>query len=348
LGAILRPGHESQRIHLDRPSVAVSGDEAPFVQHAAHDLADYLKDLTGGDVGITHELTKGRGTSIVVGAELAGQVHPGLLANRNLGKEGFVIKASEAGENQRVVVAGGEAGGTSFGVATLMGMIRGGESKVFIDCPGEIESVPKLALRGIHLNGWPLGHPYAFRAWSEHDWQKYIDMIWLERANLLLLWPAIEILPLPLSNEDRAYLEEVRRVVDYAQQQRGIEVWIMHSANRIALNDCGERDPKPRPYWVNGCQRDMNPAAWEQFARIEKSFDTFYSILNNAAGYVMIDSDPGGWPGSPISDQLRIFQMARGLLDKHNLKGREAILVDWMWVGWGRHKFFASEETVSA
>ncbi|MBI4164452.1 MAG: hypothetical protein HY508_01825 [Acidobacteria bacterium] len=31
--------------------------------------------------------------------------------------------------------------------------------------------------------------------------------------------------------------------------------------------------------------------------------ETFYQILNNAAGYVMIDSDPGGWPQSPISSR---------------------------------------------
>ncbi len=333
-------------IHLDHISIAVGAYEPAYVQHALRDLAEYLKELTGKDVRINQEVAKDGGTSIVVGADLARHVDPGVLENWKLGKEGFVIKPAAAGGGPRLVVAGAEPGGTNFGIATLMGMIRKEGNAVSVRCGPEIMSVPKLSLRGIHLNGWPLRHPYAFRAWSESDWQRYIDMIWLERANLLLLWPAVEILPLPLSTEDLAYLQEVRRVVDYAQQKRGIEVWIMHSANRIALTDCGERDPKPRPYWVNHCQKDMNPAVPEQFARIEKSFDTFYSILNNASGYVMIDSDPGGWPQSPISEQLRIFQAARNLLDKHHVRGREALLVDWMWVGWGRHKFASAEETV--
>jgi hypothetical protein len=334
------------RFSLQGTSIAVGANEPAFVLHAVGDLADYLRELTGSEVRITHEAGKSIGKSIVVGADLVRQAYPGLLESRKLGKEGFVLKLGGAGDSQQLIVAGAEPGGTNFGLATLMGMIRREGGAVSMDCPSEMESVPQLSVRGIHLNGWPLSHPYAFRAWSERDWQKYIDMIWLARANLLLLWPAMEILPLPLSPEDRDYLEEVRRVVVYAQQKRGIEVWIMHSANRIALTDCGERDPKPRPYWVNQCQKDMNPAVPGEFARIEKSFDTFYQILNNAAGYVMIDSDPGGWPQSPISDQLRIFQAARNLLDKHHVKGREALLVDWMWVGWGRHKLSSAEETV--
>lgn len=335
-----------RRISLERTSIAVGADEPAFVQHAVRDLAEYLKELPGVEPAITTDPMQGASTVIIAGSEVARRFYPGLFENRKLGREGFLIKPIAESGTTRLIIAGAEPGGTNFGLATLMGMIRREGGAVSIECPPEMESAPRLSLRGIHLNGWPLSHPYAFRTWSERDWQRYIDMIWLARANLLLLWPAVEILPIPLSPEDRAYLEEVRRVVDYAQNKRGIEVWIMHSANRIALSGCGERDPKPRPYWVNQCQKDMNPAVAEQFERIEKSFDTFYAILNNAAGYVMIDSDPGGWPQSPISDQLKIFQAARSLLDRHHVKGREALLVDWMWVGWGRHKFSNSEETV--
>jgi hypothetical protein len=334
------------KLSPDGIGVAVGSGERELVQHAAQDLAQYLAELTGKQVPVMQELPKQRGTTIVIGAELARKVDPPIFEDRALGKEGFVIKRSGSATSERVIAAGSEPGGTNFGVATMMGMIRRGGGDVLLECLPEFESVPKLSVRGIHLNGWPLRHPWAFRAWSEDDWKRYVDMIWLERANLLLLWPAVETLPIPLLTEDRAYLEDVRRVVDYAQQKRGIDVWIMHSANRIALTDCGEHNPKPRPYWVNGCQKDMNPAVPEQFTRIEQSFDTFYSILNNAAGYVMIDSDPGGWPQSPISDQLKIFQAARDRLDKYHAKGRDAMLVDWMWVGWGRHKFAAAEETV--
>jgi len=74
--------------------------------------------------------------------------------------------------------------------------------------------------------------------------------------------------------------------------------------------------------------------------------EVFYRTVNNADGYCMIDSDPGGWPQSPISEQVKIFQRARALLDRYHVNGNKATLIDWMWVGWGRHKFFSPSKTV--
>src|SRR6185437_1081649 len=62
--------------------------------------------------------------------------------------------------------------------------------------------------------------------------------------------------------------------------------------------------------------------------------------------YCFIDSDPGGWPQRPVSDQLKIFNAARKLLDQYSVGGSRTKLVDWMHVGWGRHKFFASTDSV--
>jgi hypothetical protein len=90
----------------------------------------------------------------------------------------------------------------------------------------------------------------------------------------------------------------------------------------------------------------MNPANPAQFTRIMQSFEALYKTVNNADAFVMIDSDPGGWPQSPLSDQARIFQGARKLLDQYSLHRDTAVLVDWMHVGWGRHKFFTSTDSV--
>ncbi len=125
-----------------------------------------------------------------------------------------------------------------------MQMIRADGKSAYLDGPLDLRNRPSFAVRGIHLNGWPLNYPYAFRSWKEADWKKFIDIAWAQRINLFYLWPFMEILPVPLSSEDEAYLQEVRRVVDYAQKQRGMEVWIMQSANRIGTSDCGTRDPK--------------------------------------------------------------------------------------------------------
>jgi hypothetical protein len=323
-------------------------EEPSYVQRAVSDLADYLKEITGARPPIASSLDTSSGTLLAVGKKVCERTVPRLLEGRNLDEEGFIIKSVDQARKICVAVAGATPRGTNCGLATLMSRIRVEDDSVRLEGPSELQSTPRFALRGIHLNGWPINYPYAFRAWQESDWQRFIDLVWLQRANLLLLWPSFEILPFPLSPEDEAYLQEVRRVVDYAQTQRGLEIWIMHSANRIAVSNCGVRDPRPRPYWVDKCQKDMNPADPQQADRVMKSLEACYQVVNNPEGFCMIDSDPGGWPQSPISDQLKIFKGVRALLDRHNLHGTRTKLIDWMWVGWGRHKFLSSSETAIA
>ena len=50
----------------------------------------------------------------------------------------------------------------------------------------------------------------------------------------------------------------------------------------------------------------------------------------------------------PLNDQVRIFKAARRLIDRHAATGTHPTLVDWMHVGWGRHKFFTSTDSVVA
>ena len=59
-----------------------------------------------------------------------------------------------------------------------------------------------------------------------------IDMAWVDRMNLLLLAPLFEILPVPLSPEDELMCRRRSgRVVDYAQNKRGMEVWVGSAVN---------------------------------------------------------------------------------------------------------------------
>ncbi len=130
-----------------------------------------------------------------------------------------------------------------------MKRIRVDDSSVFLESPLAITSKPAWAKRGLHFNGWAFNYPYTFRGWREQDWQSYLDIMAYEGVNLFYLWPFIEIMPVPLSAEDQAYLEECRRVVEYAQQKHGMEVWIMQCTNRVAQDRCGVADPRLRPYW---------------------------------------------------------------------------------------------------
>src|SRR5581483_9617379 len=333
-------------IMLEQPVILLSNSEPSYVQYAARDLASFLGQVSGSAVSVSSDPKSVRKahSQIIVGEAMARAVHVDVGDLSDVGAEGALIRATSGQKGNTILVAGKDPHGTNFGIATLMLRLRSEGSVAMLEHQLDLRSKPDTAVRGFHVNGWSLNYPYSFRAWKEADWKHFIDIAWIQRANLVFFWPFMELMPVPLSAEDQSYLREVRRVIDYAQKQRGMEVWIMQSANRIALNDCGVVDPRQRPYWVNGCQKDMNPGDPDQFARLEKVFETFYHEINNADAFCMIDSDPGGWPQSTLAEQVKIFTAARRLLDRYNEKGSKAKLVDWMWIGWGRHKFFTASK----
>ena len=337
-------------ITLDHAIILVDAAEPSYVQYGARDFASYVTGITGVKtiVATSPERTRDFKVIISMGAVMARALAPEMNFSREQDSDSFLIHTIARPHQTVVIVAGASPHGTNAGIATLLQMLRFKGKSLALPNPLTLESKPQYKLRGIHLNGWPLNYPYAFRAWKEADWKRFVDVAWAQRINLFFLWPFMEILPVPLSTQDQAYLQEVRRVVDYAQNQRGMQVWIMQSANRIGISDCGTPDPRFRAYWVNDCQKDMNPADSTQFDRIMQSFEALYKIVDNADAFVMIDSDPGGWPQSPLSDQAKIFQGARKLLDQYSLQRDKTVLADWMHVGWGRHKFFTSTDSVVA
>ena len=289
-------GAQPERISLDEAVVLVDRREPSYLLYGAKDLASYLTDITGKPVAVSSSLNAALKSKSVIamGKEMAQALNVDLGPASDLGDEGSVIRSFVRRGSKVVIIAGLNPHGTNAGLATFMPMIHGEGKAVYLDGPVDLRSKPSIAIRGIHLNGWPLKYPYAFRSWKEEDWKHFIDIAWAQRINFFYLWPFMEIIPVPVSGQDEAYLQEVKRIVDYAQNQRGMEVWIMQSANRIGVSDCGVRDPRFRTYWVMGeCQKDMNPADPEQFANILKSFEALYKIVNNADGFCFIDSDPG-------------------------------------------------------
>jgi len=338
-----------QRISLSSLVILVDGDEATYVQFAAKDLSVYLTEISGKPVTLSSSaspdaLRKAQ-TVIAIGEKMALAMGADLRSAAELGDEGSVIRSFDKAGTKIVVVAGINPHGTNLGVATLKEMIRCAAKSPYLVGPIDLRNKPSISVRGFHMNGgWQLNHPYGFRTWTEEDWKRFVDIVWAERGNLIFIWPYVETMTVPLTSSDKAYLEEFRRITEYAQRQRGMEVWIMQSANRVAISDCGVADPMLRPHWINGCQKDMDPADSVQFEKIEKSFEALYQVVNNADAFCLIDADPGGWPQSPISDQLKIFLAARKLLNRYNVHAEKTKLVDWMWIGWGRHKFFTATD----
>lgn len=338
-----------QRIVLSSPVILVDNSEASYVQFAAKDLTGYLTEISGKPVTLSSnaspDVLRKAQTVIAIGEKMALAMGANMRSAAELGDEGSVIQSFDKAGTEIVVVAGINPHGTNLGVATLIQMIHWAAKSPYLEGPLDLRNKPSISVRGLHMNGgWQLNHPYGFRTWTEEDWKRFVDIVWAERGNLIFIWPYVETMTMPLTSSDKAYLEEFRRITEYAQRQRGMEVWIMQSANRVAISDCGVADPMLRPHWINGCQKDMDPADSRQFEKIEKSFEALYQVLNNADAFCLIDADPGGWPQSPISDQLKIFLTARKLLDRSNVHAGKTKLVDWMWIGWGRHKFFTATD----
>jgi len=323
------------RIPLDRCSILVDEDLPTYLAYRLEDLKGYLQEITGSRVEAVREVPRAPGTVIAVGAQAVRKAVGEPVGAAALADQGFILRSAERDGRTYLLAAGGTPRGTANALAALMRLIRADGKKAFVSGALDIVSKPSFRIRGMHLNGWSFNYPYAFRRWKEQDWKNYIDLLSYQQVNLLYIWPFMEIIPLPISRQDAAYLREVRRVVDYAQKRHGMEVWIMQAVNRVARDDCGETDPRRRPYW-RPSQEDLNPGDPAQFARITASHEQLYRIVNNVDGVCFIDCDPGGWPGSPVSELMSVLQHARSCLDRYNVHGRNAKVVHWLWGSWGQ------------
>jgi hypothetical protein len=323
----------STRHVLNKCTLVVDANQPRYVQHAVEDLQSYLKEITGEEVKLSSSLAR-RGTSIAIGPKFAAKVLSETPSAEKLGDEGFVLKSAAKGRKDYLAVSGASPKGTKFAIYELMKRIRCEDRRAYLDGPVELQSTPTFKLRGVHLNGWAFGYPYSFRRWPEQDWKRYADMLSYQGVNLFYIWPFMEIMPVPLSKEDEEYLQEFRRVVDYAQREHGMEVWMMQAANRVATSNLNVLDPRARPYW-RPCQKDLNPADPEQFQKIMDSRKELIRIVNNVDGLCTIDSDPGGWKNAPVSDWAKINRGCRELLDQYNVHKDQAKLINWLHLGWG-------------
>ncbi len=322
-------------VRLEHATIVTSPDEPSFIQYGIQELAGYLKELTGDEVPVVASLDSGAGVRIVVGTDSVKKLFPQSIPGEDLGDEGYVLRTVSQDGAQCVLATGSTPRGTKIALGLLMKKIQSDGMSAFVPVTLDVSGKPAFAKRGMHFNGWAINYPYTFRTWTEEDWQKYLDMLSYQGVNLFYHWPFIEIMPVPLSPEDEAYLEECRRVVDYAQKKHGMEVWLMQCTNRVAKDRCGVADPRQRPYW-RPSQEDLNPGNPEHFKAIMASREAMYRIINNADGVCNIDSDPGFLAEGTFDDYNKVLLGCRALLDRHNLNGKQTKLINWMLWGWGR------------
>ena len=149
-----------ERISLNQAVVAADPTEPSYIQYATQDLAHYLTEITGAKIRVATSLDPQAESLILVG-KMAERVLPGVLLEKELGEQGFIIKSIVQDGKRRIIVAGANPQGTNFGIAALMRMIRAEGNSAYLEGPLNIHTKPSFAIRGIHLNGWAFNYPYA-------------------------------------------------------------------------------------------------------------------------------------------------------------------------------------------
>lgn len=182
---------------------------------------------------------------------------------------------------------------------------------------------------------WSYQHPYAARTWTLRDWQQYLTGLKSLGYDIVMIWPLLDLMPLELTDSDRTFLSKIGQVIDWAHGTLQMKVAIIVGANIIGNEKAREFTFEDRPYFICEQRTDLNDSA--QRARLLAARRQCFAYLKNMDYLVMIDSDPGGMPGSTnedfvllMRDQLRLARELNPAIE----------MVYWMWVGWENYNRF--------
>jgi hypothetical protein len=177
---------------------------------------------------------------------------------------------------------------------------------------------------------WPYHHPYAARTWSLEDWRGYATGLRDLGFNALLIWPVIETMPAPLLPGDRANLEKLGQVIDLLHHKLEMRVYLALCPNVVAHDEVAARASFARRHFFY-CDRRVDPADRQAMAQMMRRREEALGYLRNADGIAVIDSDPGGYPGSTNEEFVELLAAHRALFDRLR-PGIE--LIYWMHAGW--------------
>ena len=179
----------------------------------------------------------------------------------------------------------------------------------------------------VHMH-WGYNYPYAARTWRLEDWRAYLTGLRRLGFNLVQIWPMIDTMPVPPTPSDPAQLEKLRGVIDIAHAL-GMRVYVGASANTMGNRRAKEYGFEERPYFA--AERRIDPRDKDEVAELIAARRTFVEPLAQADGFWIIDSDPGGYPGSSPREFVQLLELHRNMLDR--LRPGIALLY-WMWQGW--------------
>jgi len=210
--------------------------------------------------------------------------------------------------------------------------------------PERIHASPpaREAVVGMYVHThWPYNHPYAARTWTFQDWQGYLTGLRELGYNTVLFWPLIETMPRILTASDKAHLQKISEVIDFAQNELGMRFHVVLCPNLVADDAVAiQAEFEHRHFFHSDLRIDpKNLAAVEEMLarRVEA-----LRPLANADAIVIIDSDPGGYPGSTNQEFVDLLVAHRRMLDTLR-PGIE--LVYWMHAGWPAYgRFYSTGE----
>ena len=184
--------------------------------------------------------------------------------------------------------------------------------------------------------GWPYNHPYAARTWTVEDWRGYAEGLKKLGYNMLIVWPALETMPQPLTPSDRANLEKTARVIDILHRQFGMRALVTICPNFAVNNPVARKYSFERRYLYRSSTY-INPGDPVAMGKLMKWREELLRPLAQMDGLVIIDSDPGGYPGSTNDQFVNLLVLHRKLLDRLR-PGIE--LRYWMHVGWEAYSHY--------
>ena len=204
------------------------------------------------------------------------------------------------------------------------------------------EEPSKIVGMYVHQH-WPYHHPYAARTWTIQDWRGYADGLKRLGYNSILIWPVLETMPEPLTSSDRANIGKIARVIDLLHAEFNMRVYIALCPNVAAQNEAAAKASFQKRHFFY-CDKRVNPGDPVAMERMLDWRAKLLEPLKNMDGLTIIDSDPGGYPGSTNEQFANLLMAHRRLLDGLR-PGIE--LCYWMHVGWlGYGRFYQTGKLV--
>ncbi len=176
---------------------------------------------------------------------------------------------------------------------------------------------------------WGYHHPYAARTWTLRDWEGYLSGLSALGFDFVMIWPLLDSMPPEPNASDRAFLQTLAGAIDLAHARFGMRVAVVVAPNTIGSAEAARHAFTHRPYFA--CEVRIDPKDAEAKRAFLAGRRNQLAFLRGADALAIIDSDPGGFPGSTCEELVELMDAQ---LRAFRTLNPAAELIYWMWLGW--------------